>query len=107
MANNKRRRQRRRRQRAERKENGNGFGIGSILVLVIAVCVFAYSLFRLIQMAVPYYSGGKEYDKIKDLAIETTDNSQTGEEERGDGFSVDFDALLKENADTVAWIRFE
>ena len=107
MANNKRRRRRRRRQRVERKKNGNGFGIGSILVLIIAVCVFVYSLFRLIQMTVPYYSGGKEYDKIKDLAIETTDNSQAGEEESGTGFSVDFDALLKENADTVAWIRFE
>lgn len=107
MANHKRRRQRQRRQKDARKKNRKGFGIGSILVLIIAICVFAYSLFRLIQMTVPYYSGGKEYDKIKDLAIETTDNSQTGEEKSGDGFSVDFDALLKENADTVAWIRFE
>ena len=48
---------------------------------------------------VPYYSGGKEYDEIKDLAI-TADGD-------GEGFSIDFDALLKENPDTVAWIRFD
>ena len=50
-------------------------------------------------MLIPYYSGGEEYDKIKNIAI-------TADEE-GKGFTVDFDALLKENEDTVAWIRFD
>lgn len=51
-------------------------------------------------MLVPYYSGGKEYDKVKALAITT--------EEKGEkGFKVDFDALLAENPDTIAWLRFE
>ena len=50
-------------------------------------------------MLVPYYSGGAEYDKIKEIAIKTN--------EQGEGFSVDFDALRAENPDTVAWIRFD
>ena len=55
-------------------------------------------------MLVPYYSGGKEYDDVKKLALTVDKN----EEEDGEpGYTVDFDALLKENPDTVAWIRFD
>lgn len=75
------------------------FNVASSVVLVVAVCVFVFSLYQLVSMLVPYYSGGKIYDEIKDLAI-TAD-------EDGSGFQVDFDALLKENSDTVAWIRFD
>lgn len=75
------------------------FNIVSGAVLIAAVCVFVFSLYQLITMLIPYYSGGKEYDEIKDIAI-TAD-------EDGSGFSVDFDALLEQNPDTVAWIRFD
>ena len=75
------------------------FNVASSVVLVVAVCVFVFSLYQLVLMLVPYYSGGKIYDEIKDLAI-TAD-------EDGSGFQVDFDALMKENSDTVAWIRFD
>ena len=75
------------------------FNITSSVVLVAAVCVFVFSLYQLIAMLVPYYSGGKIYDEIKDIAITADEN--------GEGFKVDFDALLKENSDTVAWIRFD
>lgn len=75
------------------------FNVASSVVLVAAVCVFVFSLYQLVSMLVPYYSGGKIYDEIKDLAI-TAD-------EDGSGFQVDFDALMKENSDTVAWIRFD
>lgn len=81
------------------RRNRTAFNIGSTAVLIAAVCVFVFALYQLVMMLVPYYSGGKEYDEIKDLAI-TADES-------GEGFSVDFDALLKENPDTVAWIRFD
>ena len=64
-------------------------------MLEICCCVFIFSLYQLITMLIPYYSGGEEYDKIKNIAI-------TADEE-GKGFTVDFDALLKENEDTVAW----
>lgn len=75
------------------------FDILSGTILIAAVCVFVFSLYQLVLMLVPYYTGGKEYDEIQDLAI-TAD-------EDGTGFSVDFDALLEINPDTVAWIRFD
>ena len=75
------------------------FNVASSAVLIAAVCVFVFSLYQLVTMLVPYYSGGQEYDEIKDIAI-TAD-------EDGSGFSVDFDALLEQNPDTVAWIRFD
>ena len=85
--------------RKKRQQKRARFNVISSVVLVAAVCVFVFSLYQLIAMLVPYYSGGKIYEEIKDLAI-TAD-------EDGSGFQVDFDALLKENSDTVAWIRFD
>lgn len=75
------------------------FNIVSTLVLIVAVCVFVFSLYQLVMILVPYSTGGKEYDEIKELAISA--------DEEGSGFRVDFDALLKENPDTVAWSRFD
>lgn len=76
-----------------------GFDIVSTTVLIAAVCVFVFSLYQLVMMLVPYYTGSEEYDSIREYAI--TEGSD------GQGFSVDFDALLQENPDTVAWIRFD
>jgi SrtB family sortase len=83
----------------KKKQKRAAFNFASGGVLIIAACVFIFSLYQLIAMLIPYYSGGEEYDKIKNIAI-------TADEE-GKGFTVDFDALLKENEDTVAWIRFD
>ena len=76
-----------------------GFDVVSTVVLIVAVCVFVFSLYQLVMMLVPYYTGSQEYDSIKEYAI-TEGND-------GQGFKVDFDALLEENEDTVAWIRFD
>ena len=88
-----------RRAAGKKKQKRAAFNFASGGVLIIAACVFIFSLYQLITMLIPYYSGGEEYDKIKNIAI-------TADEE-GKGFTVDFDALLKENEDTVAWIRFD
>lgn len=68
------------------------------LILVIAVAVFCVSAFMLARYAKGYMAGRGEYDDIRKLAVE-------GDEPAG-GFRVDFDELLKVNADTIGWIRF-
>lgn len=85
--------------RRKRRQKKAAFDVLSGAVLIIAVCVFVFSLYQLVLALAPYFVGGKEYSEIKDLAI-TAD-------EDGGGFRVDFDALLAENPDTVAWIRFD
>lgn len=85
--------------RRRKRQKKAAFDVLSGTVLIVAVCVFVFSLYQLVLTLEPYFSGGKEYREIKDLAI-TAD-------EDGSGFRIDFDALLKENRDTVAWIRFD
>lgn len=92
-------RKRRDQGRPGRKRQRAAFDLVSGIVLIAAACVFVFALYKLIIMLVPYYSGEKEYSKIQDIAI-TAD-------EDGAGFRVDFAALLEENPDTVAWIRFD
>lgn len=94
--------------RRRKKKKQSASNAISTAVLVVAVAVFVFSLFQLITMIIPYYSGGKEYDKIKNLAIEVREpEDDTEEEEKKPIFRINFNALLEENADTVAWIRFE
>ena len=90
---------RRRPRRKPEKQRKVLFDIVSGAVLIAAVCVFVFSLYQLVMMLVPYYTGGKEYDEIQDLAVEADAD--------GTGFSVDFDELLAINPDTIAWIRFD
>ena len=90
---------RRRSRKKPKKKRSPLFDVISGIVLIAAVCVFVFSLYQLVMMLVPYYTGGKEYDEIQDLAVEADAD--------GTGFSVDFDELLAINPDTVAWIRFD
>lgn len=92
-------RRRRRARKNPKKQKNILFDIISGAVLIAAVCVFVISLYQLVMMLIPYYTGGKEYGDIQDLAIEADAD--------GTGFSVDFDALLEINEDTIAWIRFD
>lgn len=90
-------------QRKRRKKKGN---ILSTMVIAIAASVFVFSLFMLADSLVPYFEGGQEYDDVRKLVIqqETIENEEGEEEER---FTVDFDLLKEQNADTIAWIRME
>lgn len=84
--------------RKKRKKKGSIF---SNIVLVIAIAVFCVSAFQLFKIGKGYYDGRSEYDKIRDLAVETG----KGEDEQ-EGFKVNFDELLAINPDTIGWIRF-
>ncbi|HAX50767.1 class B sortase [Muricomes intestini] len=81
------------------KKSGSFGEVLSTIVLIVSVCVLVVSVYQLVMMLAPYYSGGKEYNKVKELAI-------TGDGDN-DGFQIDFDELLKMNPDTVAWLRFD
>lgn len=88
----------------KRKKRRRSADVISTVVLIAAVCVFVFALYQLVMTLVPYYYGGQEYDEVKKLAIVTEDEDA---EDAGEGFRVDFDALLEENPDTVAWLRFD
>lgn len=90
---------------SRRKKKSKVGDIVSTTIFLAALCVFVFALYQLILMLAPYYSGGKEYSKVKSLAVKT--DSKKLEEGDVTGFQVDFSALLAENQDTVAWIRFE
>ena len=83
----------------KKKQKRAAFDIISGTILIVAVCVFVFSLYQLVMMLIPYHTGGKEYEEIQELAIAADSD--------GTGFSVDFDALLEINPDTIAWIRFD
>lgn len=89
---------RRHRRKARRKEKEKGSKVIPIL-LIVAVLVFLFSGCQLAMSLYPYLAGGKEYDEVRELALESDDV--------GDGFKVDFAFLERENPDVVAWIRFE
>lgn len=75
-------------------------GKASTIILIIAIIVFCVSAFQLGRILYGYYQGRKEYNKIRDIAINTDGDT-------GDPFTVDFDKLLEINPDTVGWIRFD
>lgn len=71
------------------------------LIFILALIVFLVSAYQLIKIGKGYWDGRSEYEKIRDLAIESE-----GEEDGESQFRVNFDELLAINPDTIGWIRF-
>lgn len=86
------------------KKEGKKGGVFTNLIMIFAFVILAVSIYQIAMMILPYYTGGQEYDEIKELAV-TEPEPEEGEQT--EDFIIDFDALLAENADTVAWIRME
>lgn len=98
--------ERRKRYHRGRRRKRKGSLISNI-ILAIAIIVFCVSAFQLFRIMKGYYDGRSEYDKIRNLAIETGgEEGREGKEEEPAEFQVDFDELLKINPDTIGWIRF-
>lgn len=91
--------------RGSQKEEKKG-GVLTTLIMLIAFAILAFSIYQIVLMILPYYTGGQEYDKVKEMAVKEKEPEEEGEEVT-DTFQVDFNALLAENPDTVAWIRLE
>ena len=88
--------------KSKKKKKRKKFGVISMIIMVVAAVVFVFSIFMLADSLMPYYSGGQEYDDVKKLVI-TQELNENNEEV----FKVDFDLLLEQNADTIAWLRFD
>lgn len=94
--------------RNNKKKNEKGRNPLFTVMMVIAAGVFLFSVYQIVMMIAPYYTGGQEYDKVKELVLTSQDDADdSGGDESSDGFQIDFDALLAQNSDTVAWIRME
>lgn len=69
-------------------------------ILITAVSVFLLSLYQIVMLLVPYYSGGQDYNEVKKRAI-------IHQEGNAEEFQVDFKTLQEINSDAIAWIRFD
>lgn len=97
------------RKQGNNKKQSKAGNIITTGILIAAICVFIFALYQLVMMLAPYYVGRSEYDKVKQLAIvsDPDEDKDDAADDASPGFQVDFQALLGENPDTVAWIRFD
>ena len=87
------------------KKKNNSGRILSNIILTVAIIIFTVSVIKLVTLLVPYYKGGKDYDNVKEIAIEI-DNDEFTEGDTNK-FTVDFKSLKEINKDTIGWIRFD
>ena len=73
-----------------------------LVVLVVALVVFVGSLVALGVIAYSYLQGQQKYDQIADTA--NADMSGVGDDADLNVLSIDWDALLEVNPDTVGWV---
>ena len=60
-----------RNRKSNRKKKNKTGNIISTIILIIAVCVFVFAAYQLLLNVLPYYQGGKVYDKVKALAVQS------------------------------------
>lgn len=85
------------RSKKRKKKKGK---VVSTVILVVALAVFCFSAYQLYGIFGGYFKGQKEYDKIRELAVDEGDGKNK------DNFRVNFDELKAINPDTVGWLRF-
>lgn len=84
------------------------------ILLLIAVGVFLFAAGRLLKLYLEYRQGSQTYEKLQEFVQEPekdgeADNKETGDAETEEPESpyllVDFEGLMAENSDIVAWIQ--
>lgn len=78
--------------------------VGTV-IMIIAFIVFIFAGIMLARIFLQYQSGDDEYKKVEKLAIAMPEDPE--DQDSYEKYWVDFDALSKENADVVAWLRFD
>ena len=82
----------------------------SVLLVLAGVAMIAFALVKLIPILLQYYEEEAAYDEIRDDYVEVKTIDQLTEDEGTwwyDSVFVNLGELQKENADVVAWIRFD
>lgn len=84
--------------RKRRRKNNKKKNLVLNFVVALSITVFGFSAFQLTRIVKGYKDGQSEYEKVRDVAAENTEDQEK--------FRVDFDKLMEINQDTVGWIRF-
>jgi len=79
----------------------------STVILLIAMCVLVFCGYRLYQIQSAYWEGDKDYNQLKELALQENDDTDGEDEYEGPRFTIDFEALGEVNGDIKAWLRFD
>ncbi len=80
----------------KKRKSGKVRKIAMDVILVCLICIAGLSIYNIVKILNNYHIGQKTYNEIAELA-----NIDIEEEFTGD---IDWDALLQQNPDTIAWL---
>ena len=99
-----------RRTRIEKHQKHKGSKKGgkfSLILLLICMSIFLFSGYQLYTIFSEYKAGSDEYDTIIESAVTSIDVEADDNVVSYEEYYIDFQALKAQNADTIAWIRFD
>lgn len=109
-----------RNQRKSQNQNRNGIegkerlqkpkqSVFSLILMGICVLVFVFAAIQLYNIYAEYRDGADEYEEVIETAVKVPeiDEEEVEQEISYEEYYVDFDILTEQNAEVVAWIRFD
>lgn len=92
----------------KKKKKNTVANVISNLLIVVSLVVIAYTGYHLFSTMKEYDDGVEEYEDLREYVKKADkDKKQEGRNLDKCPIKVDFDALLKQNPDTVGWIYIE
>lgn len=89
----------------KRRKRTKRITVGSVLstvILIVSFAVFVFAAYKLYLIFHEYNKGDNSYEKVREYIRDTEADADDM-----DDFYVDFDSLLKQNSDLIAWIRID
>lgn len=86
-----------------KKKKISGITIVQILLVLVILAALAVIGLRLLD----YKKGKDSYDALRQTALQTTSQEQTGEEAAFEPLQIDFAALQEQGPDIIGWIDFD